>query len=230
MPPFNPETHREDFQKAQDEVDRQLTNAHEQALKDNEDFDEITGRKNLSKEWKVGEFSPQEIEKMLKDLGSPATLDTSFEGGIIHLEIDKELQEKLKDWEGAKKAYQEADNNYAKIFTELDKIPYTAPINTNLDVLVLNPGLTTPEKRDKLVEDMDKIGYRPLEFSELVTLGIIKPEHNKRNEALNIYKKYFLGDFPTAPFLRWDGVNRSLYVNSCAVNWGGWNRFLFVRK
>ena len=101
---------------------------------------------------------------------------------------------------------------------------------SHLDALVLNHKGTKPQERDKLVEDMDKAGYRPLEFPELIALGILKPEYNKRNEILNTYKKYTLGGELLVPFLNWSGGLRRLYASRCDDVWLGRYRFLFVRK
>lgn len=175
--------------------------------------------------------TPESIKKLLKEIGTPATLDESFEGGIIALEIDKKTLESLKTWDKAKDAYKKADNaSPSWIWDELDNIPYTPPTSSSYGVLVLNHGETTPAQRDKLVADLDKKGFRPLEFSELVALGIMKPEYNKRNEILNTYKKYSLGGDSQAPFLDWGGGERVLSAGGVSGGWVERGRFVFVRK
>ncbi|TXI10249.1 MAG: hypothetical protein E6Q68_08535 [Polynucleobacter sp.] len=175
--------------------------------------------------------TPESIKKLLKEIGTPATLDESFEGGIIALEIDKKTLEQLKTWGTAKKAYEAADNaSPSWVWDQLDNIPYTLPTSSSLGVLVLNHGETTPQERDKLVADLDKKGFRPLEFSELVALGIMKPEYNKRNEILNTYKKYTLGGGSQSPYLDWSGGKRVLDADGVSNDWNGHNRFVFVRK
>ena len=179
----------------------------------------------------VRKDTPESIKKLLKEIGTPATLDESFEGGIIALEIDKKTLESLKTWDKAKDAYEKADNaSPSWVWPELDNIQYTAPTSSSLGVLVLNHGETTPQQRDKLVEDLDKKGFRPLEFSELVALGIMKPEYNKRNEILNTYKKYSLVGYSLAPFLNWGGGRR--YLDALVVSnvWDERFRCVFVRK
>lgn len=172
-----------------------------------------------------------ELRKLLLQTGSPARPDLSFEGGIVSIEIDKELQEKLKDWNSAKKTYQEADNKSPTwMWDGLDEIKYIPPSLTSLDIIVLNHGQTIPQQRDKLVEDMGMVGYRPLEFSELVALGIIKPELNKRDEYLYTYKKYSLVGDSQVPYLIWSGGRRRLDARGVRCGWGGGVRFLFVRK
>ena len=179
----------------------------------------------------VRKDTPESIKKLLKEIGTPATLDESFEGGIIALEIDKKTLEALKTWDKAKDAYKKADNaSPSWIWDELDNIPYTAPTSSSYGVLVLNHGETTPAQRDKLVADLDKKGFRPLEFSELVALGIMKPEYNKRNEILNTYKKYSLDGYSQSPYLIWDGDKRSLLAYDVSYDWDVHRRFVFVRK
>ena len=175
--------------------------------------------------------TPESIKKLLKEIGTPATLDESFEGGVIALEIDTNTQEALKTWDKVKDAYEKADNaSPSWVWDELDNIPYTPPTSSSLGVIVLNHGETTPQERDKLVEDLDKKGFRPLEFSELVALGIMKPEYNKRNEVLNTYKKYSLVGVSQAPFLCWNGGNRRLDARDVSNDWYELSRFVFVRK
>ena len=172
-----------------------------------------------------------ELAQTIKATGSPARPDMSFEGGIVNIEIDTNTQESLKTWKGAQVAYQSTDNKSPSwIWGGLDDVPYIPPQDSSLDIIVLNHGRTDPQERDKLVDDMDKAGYRPLEFSELVALGIIKPELNKRNEILNTYKKYSLVGGVQVPYLSWGGDERWLVVSGVSGGWGGGYRFLFVRK
>jgi hypothetical protein len=172
-----------------------------------------------------------ELAKAIKQSGSPARPDLSFEGGIVHIEINKDIQESLATWNKAKKAYTNTDNKSPSyIWDKLDNIPYIKPITTSLDIIVLNHSKTTQEERDRLVTDMDKVGYRPLEFSELVALGIIKPELNKRNKYLNTYRKYSLGGFVQSPSLRWVADKRGLGASGVSSGWDEHDRFLFVRK
>lgn len=194
-----------------------------------EDIDALTGGVEVKNE--LHKDVPEFIKNLLQQIGTPATLDDSFEGGIINLEIDQNLVESLSTWDKAQKAYKGADGaSPSWIWEELKGIPYTKPEVSNLDVLVLNHKGTKPQERDKLVSDMEKAGYRPLEFSELIALGIIKPEYNKRNEILNTYKKYTLGGGLQVPFLRWSGDERELNADRCGSEWSGHVRFLFVRK
>ena len=175
--------------------------------------------------------APEFIINLLHQIGTPATLDDSFEGGIVSLEIDQNLVESLSTWDKAQKAYKSADGGTPSwIWGELKGIPYTKLDVSHLDVLVLNHKGTKPQERDKLVEDMDKAGYRPLEFPELIALGILKPEYNKRNEILNTYKKYTLDGRLHVPCLFWSGDKRRLSASRCGNEWDERYRFLFVRK
>ncbi len=172
-----------------------------------------------------------ELAKSIKESGSPARPDMSFEGGIINIEIDNKTLESLADWKSAKGAYEKADNSSPSwVWDEFDNLSYTKPTTTSLDIVVLNHGSTTPQERDKLVDDVDKAGFRALDFSELVALGIIKPELNKRSEYLITYKKYALDGISRAPYLDGDGDRRGLFAGRCGVDWLDRNRFLFVRK
>ncbi len=175
--------------------------------------------------------SPDSIKKLLASIGTPATLDESFEKGVISFDIDAVLQSKLKDITTALESYKSADKSSPSwSWYELKNIQYSPPNISSLDVLVLNHGKTTQQERDKLVEDMDKAGYRPLIFSELVALSIAKPELNKRNEILNTYQEYMLDGSLQAPYLDWNGVRRFLSADVVSGGWDDRYRFLFVRK
>jgi len=77
---------------------------------------------------------------------------------------------------------------------------------------------------------MNEKGYRPLIFSELVALGILRPDLNKRKEYLTTYEKHSLDGNPRVPFLYWLGGERRLRANDVSLDWFERNRFLFVRK
>jgi hypothetical protein len=211
-----------------DEVKKALHSKREEAKKVREELELLL--QEASPE--IHKDTVESIKKMLDDIGNPKlSLDESFEGGIISLEIDRNTEEALQAWSSAKDAYTNADSASSSwIWSELDNISYIAPTSHHLDILVLNHGETSPEERDTLVEDLDKKGFRPLEFSELVALGIIKPEYNKRNEILNTYKKYSLDGDLLAPYLRWVGGRRGLSAGDVSGGWVEPYRFVFVRK
>jgi len=176
--------------------------------------------------------SPEEITKRLKEIGSPAVLDESFgEKGIVSIDITPELREQLKDWLTARATYEAADNGSPSyIWDALKDYSYEPPTTTSLDVVVLNHGATTPQDRDTMVSHMDSLGYRPLTLAELIALGVLKPELNKRSEILNTYKPHTLVGYSRTPYLRWSGDNRALNVSFASDGWGGPSRFLFTRK
>ena len=108
-----------------------------------------------------------------------------------------------------------------------------------LEILVVNHpagnsirDLITTEERDILVTKMDILGYRPLELSELIILGIVKPEFFKapRKEVLNTYKRYTLNNCDRFPVLYRLGDIRYLDASRPAGAWGHGDRFLFIRK
>ena len=172
-----------------------------------------------------------ELAQRLKETGSLAIPDLSFEGGSVSIEITPTLREQLKDWDTAKIAYEKADNSSPSwIYDELKNIPWKQPTASSLDILVLNHGKTTPQDRDVLVTQMDNAGYRPLTLAELIALGITRPELNKRDEILNTYEKHTLAGVSQAPFLDFVGGRRDLRAYDASDDWGDWSRFLFVRK
>ena len=175
---------------------------------------------------------PQIIEftKTFKETGSPTRLDVAIEGGIMTLSIDQKTMESLRTYESALAAYKEADGTPVYIYDSLKNIPWATPRSNTLDVHILDHGRTTPQQRDQMIADMDRAGYRPLTFSELVALGIVRPDLNKRNEVLNTYEKHTLSGDSQAPCLDWGGGRRFLSASDVRGVWSERVRFLFVRK
>jgi hypothetical protein len=172
-----------------------------------------------------------ELAQKIKESGSPARPDLSFEGGIISFEIDQKIQEVLRTYKTAIEAYKKADAGPEPyVYGALKNIPWVPPTKVKLDILVLNHGQTTPEQRDTLVKDMEKIGYRPLTFSEFVAFAIMHPDLNKRNEVLSTYEKYNLDLRSRVPSLySLLGAQRSLVAEDALVSWIEHVLFLFVR-
>ena len=186
------------------------------------DFREEKNRQKLSQ---IIEFT-----KTFKETGSPARLDVAIEGGVVTFEIDPKTLESLRTYKSAIAAYTEADGTPVYIYDALEKIPWTIPRANTLAVHILNHGRTTPPEREKMVADMDRAGYRVLTFSELVALGISRPDLNKRDEVLNTYEEYTLLGVSRALLLCWLGVQRCLDAVGVRGGWDERGRFLFVRK
>ena len=165
-----------------------------------------------------------------KETGSPARLDVAIGGGIVPLEINPKTLELLRTYESAVAAYKAADGSLASVSDKLKKIPWGHPEFNSLDVYIMNYGETNSRQREQMVADMDKAGYRPLTFVELVALGIVRPDLNKRDEILNTYEIYPLGGDPRVPYLYWNSVRRGLSASTLRMPGYGLNRFLFVRK
>ncbi|HMO78500.1 MAG TPA: AAA family ATPase [Candidatus Paceibacterota bacterium] len=174
--------------------------------------------------------SPDSIQERLKTLGSRAEVDTTIEGGLISFTITPEVQKALQSYSTAKEAYNKADGIPTFIVSDLRGMPWKQLTSNNLNVLVLNHGQTTPTERDQMVTHMDTLGYRPLTLSELMALGIMRPDLNKRVEILNTYDIHVLDGIRHAPCLYWDGSRRLLDANDVSDVCGDRSRFLFVRK
>lgn len=184
------------------------------------------------REEKNREKLPQIIEfsRAFKDTGSGATLDVSIEGGIVSLDLKPETIQALDSYQTARRAYETADSTPSYVYSSLENIPWQKLESISLQVLIIEHGHTTPEQRDTFVADMDNAGYRPLTFSELVALGIERPDLNKRYEVLHTYDKHMIDGAWRAPFLIWDGDERCLSASHVDVDWSAHFRFLFVRK
>jgi hypothetical protein len=189
-------------------------------------FVDFREAKNQAKLLQIIEFN-----KAFKETGSPARLDVAIEGGIVPLELTQDNLESLQNYETAIKAYEKADGGSPSwVWEPLQNIPWTPPNRRSLAVHILDHGRTNEAERDQLVADMDNAGYRVLTFSELVALGVSKPELNKRDEILNTYEKHTLHGGSRVPYLYWDGGGRRLRALHADADWGAHYRFLFVRK
>ncbi len=182
----------------------------------------------------------------LKELGTPATLDTSFEGGIVTIEISRELKRQLKDWETAKGAFMAADNaSPAAVRSELQNIPWNPPANITFDVLFIDYEITdferisnglyqtNPEEQERLVADMDQAGYRALTFAELVALGIQRPDLNKKRNEWLCSNSILDSEIKTPRLYCDDDGKRRLNAGDYWIEWNKPNRrfrYLFVAK
>jgi hypothetical protein len=206
-----------------------ITTTTEVFCRDQDDklsFVDFREEKNQQKLPKIIAFN-----QSFKETGSPARLDVSIEGGIVTLDLDQETLASLSTYETAIEAYQAADGGAPSwVYESLKGIPWTPPSSASLDVHILDHGRTTTAQRDQLVADMDKAGYRPLTFAELVALGITRPDLNKRNEVFNTYEKHTLVGDSHVPCLYWDGDERNLFANHVSGDWSERDRFVFVRK
>ncbi|MCF7843572.1 hypothetical protein K9M47_01595 [Candidatus Gracilibacteria bacterium] len=171
-----------------------------------------------------------ELAKSIKESGSPARPDMSFEGGIVNIDIDKE---KLKDTKTALQSYKEADNNSPHyIWNEWINAPYTKP-KLPLEAIILsyNKDTNTRDSSDKIVADMSKLNLRPATLEEMIALGIVKPEFNKRSGTYLVgLTKYSLDGVSRVPVLNWLGGRRFLDGNRWSFEWDGSIRFVCVRK
>jgi hypothetical protein len=147
-----------------------------------------------------------ELAKNIKESGSPARPDMSFEGGIVSIDID---QEKIKDLPTAFSSYEHADNKSPSwIWDEWRKMKsYKSPETAQLNAIILsyNNDPRTRQSSDKILADMDKMGLRPATIAELIALGIAKPEFNKRDDMylVGLGTKEVLDGGPHVPFLDW---------------------------
>ena len=171
-----------------------------------------------------------ELAKNIKESGSPARPDLSFEGGIVSVDID---EAKLKDIKTALQSHKEADNNSDSwAWLEWINAPYTKP-KLPLEAIILsyNKDTKVRESSDRIVEDMDRLNLRPATLEEMIALGIVKPEFNKRGDIYLVgLTKYALGGVSRVPSLLGRGVRRRLGGDRWGVGWGGSFRFVCVSK
>jgi hypothetical protein len=168
---------------------------------------------------------------MCKERGSPAVLDREFGGGIVTLTIE---EERMKDLATLIQAYEEADNNSpASLWKEWRNLKtYTKPkIPLEAYILSYNNDPQMRKSSDKILEDLGRIGLRPATLEELILLGIVHPEFNKRDDkSLLGLTKYEVSGGSYVPTLSWDGGKRYVRRNWWDGEWLDRVRFVCVRK
>jgi hypothetical protein len=175
--------------------------------------------------------TPDEFDAMCKERGSPAVLDREFGGGIVTLTIE---EERMKDLATLIQAYEEADNNSpASLWKEWRNLKtYTKPkIPLEAYILSYNNDPQMRKSSDKILEDLGRIGLCPATLEELILLGIVHPEFNKRDDkSLLGLTKYEVSGGSYVPTLSWDGGKRYVRRNWWDGEWLDRVRFVCVRK
>lgn len=172
-----------------------------------------------------------ELVQSIKEAGSPARPDLAMEGGVVHVRID---HEKVKDIATAIQSFKDADNgSRSYVWDEWIKAPHTPLASLSFDVVTLsyNADPNTRRSSEKILEDMDKLGLRPLTLEEMIATGITHPEFTKDISRYFIgLTKYSLGGDSYVPNLCRYGVKRGLNWYGWGLEWNEDGRFLAVCK
>ncbi len=194
----------------------------------------------LNKEEKEGVneaklLTSKKMIRIIKESGSPAILDTFFEGGVVPVTTSLELREALKDFSSAKMAYASADNgSLSNMAPGLNKMPLLPLDSFNFNTIILSHSKESSLQMtlEDTLTDIDNLDLRPATFAELIALAIVKPEFNKRSEYL-----IALGttaavkeDVLYFPILGWDGRTRLLTWGQWTGGWSSRRRLVCVPK
>lgn len=187
---------------------------------------------NKNQEESISLENIEDINTALEKLGSIARVDTNIENGIINLSIDQADLEYLQSMDKALEEFKKADSTPTYISNYFEGLPWEMIENKTLNTVIINHGKTTPSQRDKMIEDMDKLGYRPLTASELTALAIKRVDLFEKYKKLvfNSYKKYQIGSDLRAPCFGWRDGRRELHAPGVGILWLDVFRFVFVRK
>lgn len=179
-----------------------------------------------------------ELSQKIIETGSPARPDMEVFGGIANCSFDRE---NVKDGTIAFKSFEEADNGTPSyIWNEWNNVDFAIPEGDSFETLVLsyNSDPNIRQSSEKILEDMDKLGLRPLTLEEMTIAGITHPEFTKTSpEFTKTSVKYFVGLTPYSlagssfvPGLYWSGGLRYLSSNRFGDGLDGHYRFLCARK
>ncbi len=171
-----------------------------------------------------------ELAQKIKETGSPARPDMEF-GSIVNCTIP---ESDAKDMAALVKSFKEADNGSPDyIWPEWSKVPFTQPKSPSFETVVLsyNSDPTTRKSSDKIAEDMDKLGLRPLTLEEMTIAGIAYPTFTKTSNKYFVgLTKYALDGDSFVPSLYRNDDERRLDGNGWDDEWNDRDRFLCVRK
>ncbi len=178
-------------------------------------------------------ITPEKIIELINESGSPAELDTTFEGGIVSIDIPPDIT----DWKSAEAAFSAADNGSASgIWKGWKEKTWTSPETIHLYIIVLsyNVAPDTIKSGDEINADMDRIGLRPLTLEEMAIAGIQEPKFTKTSGktffGLTEYVDHhcpYLGQSSVAGL---SDVARFLGEDRWDTGWLEGDRFLCVRK
>jgi hypothetical protein len=150
-----------------------------------------------------------DLAKNIKESGSPARPDMAF-GGMVSCAI---TPEQVKSRATLEKSFEEADGGTSPyIWPEWKNEPFTQPKSLSFETIVLsyNKDQNIRRSSDKILEDMDKLGLRPLTLEETTIAGISYPTFTKTDDRYFVgLTKYALGGGSYVPSLsRLDDVRR----------------------
>ncbi len=171
-----------------------------------------------------------DLAKKIKESGSPARIDMAF-GGIVSCTIQKE---QAKNRETLEKSFEEANGSTPSyIWPEWKNAPFTQLKSLSFETIVLsyNGAPNTRASSEKILEDMDKLGLRPLTLEDMTITGISYPTFTKTDSISFVgLTKYALVGSSCVPFLDRDGDVRRLGGDRWGDEWGDEARFLCVCK
>lgn len=239
MPELVPQLHhREGIQNALDE-------AHDEAIRDNEAFDEANigteGETHISNEEIQSHLSEKEkamVEGVEKEMSPELAeiiarlkevdyLDTSLEGKEAHPLVVYQMDE-----DGALDSYRRSSND-AWVLGELElRGNYNTPQEENLDVIIMK--FNKDIQINEAIDEMDKLGVRPLTYEELVQYGTEYPSQQEEHPLVALGGRVGWGGRLHVPTLTVEPVGRALTTTPVASEYAGvFNeqfRFLVVRK
>ena len=215
-----------------------LTTSFTELSQNTEVFCEDTGSKLTLVDFREAKYQsklPQllELAQKLKETGSLAVPDLSFEGGIVPITYTHET---IRDRDTAFNHFENADGHSPSyIWPEWRKNmdTWNLPQDGRLDIVVFsyNNDQNIRESSDRIVADVDSVGFRPLTLEEMTIAGIIEPKFTKTPDKYFVgLTSYSRGGRSYVPNLWQNGDERWLSRSWWGSAWNGNDRFLCVRK
>lgn len=170
-----------------------------------------------------------ELANNLKESGSLARPDMSFEGGIVPFDLDREMLETLQSWKTVQKAF-----IHPHVWEDIIDVPLPLLLNPVFEVYVFSysDDLETGKSSDAIIADMEKTGFRPATITELTVFGIMHPHLYEQEKSLvALGTKVYRDNDHIVPVIDWSGLSRSdLYAMRWTEEWDKSHCFVCVRK
>ncbi len=173
-------------------------------------------------------LTEEEVAVLAKDPeGLLEKIDTSYDGGVVLINMSLELVRELGSYEGALNAGKSLRTRAYIDPAMLASATWSSPESASFDVFVLSPFEGPEVDIHEVVAEMRILGYRPLTLSEMTAFLILRFELIKKGDPLLTFEP-LLPDGTHIPCLRFVGSNYMLWHEEKHSDFNEHCRLLFT--
>ncbi len=192
-------------------------------------LDETLTKAEVQDILKAKPATPESIIKLLRESESPAELDTSFKGGVVSIENPPSIM----DWKTAKAFFRAIDKGSEFHITEewTDRV-WNQPQMEHFNIIVLsyNNAPTIRQSYFAIIDDMERVGLRPLTVEEMAIAGALEPKFTRKEHTYFVGLTSYTLNAPCVPVLFQSSFERRLSYCNRDTPWNDDDRFLCVLK